>query len=88
MPSTSAPITSAPATPIDERAGDGGEALARDLDAAAQQQPRRLDGDAHPLASTATSPALESAWIWNGASSATVTPRTLRLPSSESASTW
>ena len=78
-----------------ERAGDGREALARDLQPAAQVQPLRLDGDAHPLArdahplaSTVTSPVLESAWIWNGASSAAITPRTLRSPPSESASSW
>ena len=36
---------------------------------------------------TRTSPVVESAWTWNGASSPVVTPRTLRLPSSLSAST-
>ena len=39
-----------------------------------------------PLA-TRTSPVVERAWTWNGASSAAVRPRTVRLPSSLSAST-
>ena len=71
-----------------ERARGGGEALARDLHPPAKEQPRRFEDRRHPLASTETSPALESAWIWNGASSAAVTPRTLLSPLSESASSW
>ena len=42
---------------------------------------------AHGPLPTRTSPVVESACTWNGASSPVVTPRTLRLPSSLSAST-
>ena len=40
------------------------------------------------LAATVTSPVPDSACTWNGASSAAVIPRTLRRPSSDSASSW
>ena len=47
----------------------------------------RVGGGGHGPLPTRTSPVVESACTWNGASSPVETPRTLRLPSSLSAST-
>ena len=57
-----------------------------------RRRPKSIESGAagprgHGPLPTLTSPLVESAWIWNGASSATSTPRTLRRPSSLSAST-
>ena len=78
-----------------ERGADDAERQAQDevlerLDRAAEaaaEVDRVGGGGAHGPLPTRTSPVVESAWTWNGASSPVVTPRTLRLPSSLSAST-
>ena len=63
------------------------ERLDRAAEAAAEVDRVGAGGGGHGPLPTRTSPVVESACTWNGASSPVVTPRTLRLPSSLSAST-
>ena len=49
---------------------------------------REVQRDGHDAASTETSPLVLSAWIWNGASGVSVSPRMRTVPESLCASIW